>query len=197
MITLFSNRCLAFCVAFYVSVGSSAIAQETKLPFRLPANYRSLPATALIETTKGPFEIKFYRKYAPISVANFQFVVGKGMYNGTTFHRYEPGVLIQGGDPTHTGRGGPKWTLPPEITSEVRHVRGAVAWARLRDEINPERRSNASQFYVTLRPQPLLDGFYTVFAQVIRGMENVDQLRVGDRILAVKFPKEGPEADEH
>ncbi len=167
--------------------------EEDKLPFKVPADYRSLPAIAHIETTKGAFYIKFYRKQAPISVANFKYVVEKGLYTGTKFHKLSPGMFIQGGDPTGTGKGGPKWTLPPEISSQVRHQRGAMAWGRLPNKINEERRSIASQFYITLRPIPGLDGFYTVFAQVIRGMENIDQLRVGDRILSVSFPKQIPD----
>ncbi len=164
-------------------------AEDAKLPFTVPADYRALPVTALIDTTKGPFEIKFYRKQAPVSVANFEYVSRSGMYNGVEFHRYVPAMLIQGGDPTGTKKGGPAWTLPPEISGELRHARGTVGWARLDEKINPERRSNASQFYITLRPVSGLDGFYTVFAQVIRGMENVDQLRPGDKIISVRFPK--------
>jgi peptidyl-prolyl cis-trans isomerase B (cyclophilin B) len=176
--------------SFAVASADSAIAEDEKFPFKVPADYKGLPSVAIIETTKGTFEIKFYRKYAPISVANFQYVARRGTYTGVKFHRYEPGMLIQGGDPTGTKKGGMRWTLPPEITGELHHGRGTVGWARLDEKINPERRSNSSQFYITLRPVPGLDGFYTIFAQVIRGMEIVDQLRPGDQIIAVRFSEE-------
>ena len=182
-------KTLYFLVLLTLPSLSTAYAAEEKLPFDVPADYQQLPQTALIETTQGPFEIRFYREEAPISVANFQYLGKKGTYNGVGFHRFVPGMLIQGGDPTGTTKGGPGWTLPSEITASVHHLRGALGWARLTEEVNPERRSNGSQFYVTLKPVPGLDGFYTIFAQVIRGMENVDRLREGDRILAVKFPK--------
>ena len=172
---------------------SLSTAEETKLPFKGPGDYKTLPALARIETNKGVFEIKFYRKQAPISVANFKYIVQKGLYNNTIFHSITPGFTIQGGDPTGTGRGGPKWTLPPEMSREIHHQRGAMGWLKMADEVNPERRNIASQFYITLRPMPQIDGFYTVFAQVIRGMENVDRLRVGDRIISVSFPQPNSE----
>ena len=113
----------------------------------------------------------------------------QGIYNGVAFHRYEPGFIIQGGDPTGTRKGGPGWALPPEINDRLRHTRGTVGWARLADQVNPERRSSGSQFYITLAPTSGVDGFYTIFAQVVAGMDNVDQLRPGDKILSVRLPK--------
>ena len=178
-------------ICLALTLPSAVRADEMKLPFTVPSDSSELPETALIETTKGPFEIAFYRKEAPTSVANFEHLGRSGTYNGTTFHRYIPDFVIQGGDPTHTGKGGPGWTLPSEITGEVHHVKGSLGWARLPEEVNPERRSNGSQFYITLKPAPEIDGFYTIFARVIRGMENVVRLREGDRITAVRFPKKG------
>lgn len=163
--------------------------EQDKLPFEVPEDPLMLPPTALVETTKGPFELKLYRRLAPISVTNFEYLGRKGIYNGVEFHRYVPGFVIQGGDPTGTRKGGPGWTLPPEMNDTLRHVRGTVGWARLPAEVNPERRSNGSQFYITLKAAPHIDGFYTIFGQVIRGMENVDRLRPGDKIHTVRFPK--------
>ena len=168
---------------------STSSAEGDTFPFAVPQNIAELPETALIETNKGPFEIKFYRKEAPISVANFEYLGRKGYYDNVPFNRYQPGFVIQGGDPTGTRKGGPGWTLPPELNSSVRHTKGTLGWARLADPVNPHRRSNGSQFYITLSPNDSLDGFYTIFARVVAGMENVEQLREGDKIIKVKFPK--------
>ncbi len=165
------------------------VAEEKELPFDVPDDYRLLPATALLETSQGAIEIEFFRRDTPISVANFEYLGRKGILNGTSFHRLVPNYVIQGGDPTHTGKGGPGWTLPSEISAERKHLRGSLGWARLPGEVNPERRSNGSQFYFTLTEAPGLDGFYTVFARVIRGFGNVMRLKVGDKINAVRFPK--------
>jgi peptidyl-prolyl cis-trans isomerase B (cyclophilin B) len=164
--------------------------ESKELPFEVPRNPMVLPATARIETTKGPFVIKLYRTQTPISVTNFVHLAKKGFYDGVAFHYFAPGFVIQGGDPSGTKKGGPGWTLPPELRSEVKHKRGALGWARLHAQVNPSRRSNGSQFYITLRAAPDLDGFYTVFAQVVRGMKTVELLRKGDRILAIRFPRE-------
>jgi peptidyl-prolyl cis-trans isomerase B (cyclophilin B) len=184
----YALRIVTGLLLFFVSV--TAVAEEEKLPFTVPADYKEMPATALLETTQGSFEIEFHRRETPVSVANFEYLGRKGVFNGTEFHRYVPEFVIQGGDPTHTGKGGPGWTLPPEISDRVHHVRGSLGWARLPAEVNPERRSNGSQFYITLNPASNLDGFYTVFATVIRGFDTVQRLREGDKILTVKFPKQ-------
>ena len=158
---------------------------SVKLPFEVPKNPLTLPATAEIKTTKGSLIIKFFRKETPISVANFAYLAKKNIYNGTFFHRYTPGFAIQGGDPTGTSKGGPGWNLPPEVRSGIKHQVGTIGWAMLPAEVNPERLSNGSQFYITLRSAPDLDRYYTVFAQVVRGLENLAKLRRGDKILSV------------
>lgn len=163
--------------------------EEENFPFKVPKDPLWLPPSALIETTKGPFEIRFYREEAPISVANFTYLAQKGIYKGVSFHRYMPNYLIQGGDPTGTRKGGPGWTLPPEIRESLRHVAGTIGWAQLPHRVNLHRRSNGSQFYITHRPAPGLDGSYSVFAQVIRGLDNARRLREGDSITNIKLPK--------
>ena len=167
--------------------GIVAFAQENKLPFKLPVDARILPKTALIETSKGPVEIEFYREDAPVTVRNFEYLAKKSFYNGLTFHRYREGFVIQGGDPKGTGEGGPGYLLPPELSDTLRHERGTVGMARLPNAVNSNRYSNGSQFYIVFQRSPHLDGLYTVFAHVINGLDNAENLRPGDKILGIRF----------
>lgn len=141
--------------------------------------------TAVIKTSKGEIVAELYPAEAPLSVTNFKQLADGGFYNGLTFHRVVPGFVIQGGDPTATGSGGPGYTVPAEI--KMTHKKGALAWARTGDVVNPERRSSGSQFYITLEPTPMLDGQYTVFGQTVSGMDVVDKIRVGDTIESVEI----------
>ena len=118
---------------------------------------------------------------APYTVENFKTLVRKKFYNGLRFHRIFPGSFVQTGDPSSrrgqtekTGTGGPGYTLPAEI--KLKHNKGAVAMARLPDKINPSKNSNGSQFYVCLTPLPKLDGQYTVFAQVLEGLDVLEAI---------------------
>jgi len=158
---------------------------DSKLPFKVPASYKALPEAAQIVTTKGSLLIKFYRQETPISVANFEHLVKKKILEETIFHRYTPGFALQGGDPTKTGKGGPGWQLPPEFSTKIKHKIGTLGWASLPAEVNPERLSNGSQFYIMLRDAPDLDRYYTAFAQVVRGLKTLEKLRKGDKILEV------------
>jgi len=139
--------------------------------------------TALIKTSKGDILCELFAMDAPLSVTNFKQLADGGYYDGLTFHRVEPGFVIQGGDPTGTGTGGPGYTIPAEI--KRKHDKGALAWARTGDEVNPDRRSSGSQFYITLEPTPFLDGSYTVFGQTIDGMDVVSSIEPGDVIETV------------
>jgi len=144
----------------------------------------------VIETNRGRIVIELYPGDAPKHVENFKKLVKERFYEGraNTFHRYVPDFVIQGGDPLgrdrqKAGTGGPGYTLPAEI--KRKHVKGAVAAARLPDNVNPKKESNGSQFYICLKDLPELDGEYTVFGQVIEGMEVVARLRVGDEMRKV------------
>jgi cyclophilin family peptidyl-prolyl cis-trans isomerase len=130
----------------------------------------------VIETNMGKIVVAFYEKEAPQHIANFKKLAKEGFYNGCTFHRVIPGFVIQGGDPNskdddpyNDGTGGPGYTIPAEI--KMPHIKGALAAARLSDQVNPERRSSGSQFYIALEPLKMLDGQYTVFGYVIEGMD--------------------------
>lgn len=144
----------------------------------------------VIETNRGRIVMELYPEDAPEHVKNFKKLVKDRFYEGraNTFHRYVPNFVIQGGDPLgrdrqKAGTGGPGYTLPAEI--KRKHVKGAVAAARLPNDVNPKKESNGSQFYICLKDLPELDGEYTVFGQVIEGMEVVERLRVGDEMRKV------------
>ena len=147
---------------------------------------------ATVQTARGSFVIELYPKVAPKTVANFEKLVKDGFYNGLTFHRVVPGFVVQGGDPKGNGSGGPGYDLPAEISSSEKHLRGTVAMARLGDDVNPERRSSGSQFYICLEPQPGLDGQYTIFGGVVEGMNVVDQIQVGDKINKITLSTTPP-----
>lgn len=180
---------LGFVMLCVALLPCAVVAQVEKLPFDLPKAPSQLPRTATIETSKGQIVIEFERDDAPITVRNFQYLAEKGFYSGLTFHRYIPGFVIQGGDPNGNGEGGPGYTIPPEHSSALHHRRGSLGMARRDDKVNPERRSNGSQFYICLADAPHLDGLYTVFAHVVSGIENAEKLRAGDKILSVKISK--------
>jgi cyclophilin family peptidyl-prolyl cis-trans isomerase len=135
---------------------------------------------ATIQTSKGDIVVSLDAKAAPEHVNNFIFLSSEGFYNGLTFHRVEPGFVIQGGDPLGRGNGGPGYTVPGEFG--LKHVEGALAMARLPDQVNPEKRSSGSQFYITLAPTEFLDGEYSVFGKVEQGMDVVRSIQVGDTI---------------
>lgn len=129
---------------------------------------------ATIETNMGSFQVTLDGKAAPKTVANFMKLANEGYYNGLKFHRIVSGFMIQGGDPKGDGTGGPGYTVPAEIG--LKHTLGAIAMARTGDAVNPNRASSGSQFYVTLAPQPSLDGLYTVFGAVSSGMDVVSKI---------------------
>jgi peptidyl-prolyl cis-trans isomerase B (cyclophilin B) len=122
----------------------------------------------------GTMKIQFYTKDAPKNVANVANLGIKGFYNGLTFHRLIPGFMIQGGDPSGNGTGGPGYTVPAEI--KRRHEKGSMAMARTGDQVNPEKRSSGSQFYICFQPTPQLDGQYTVIGKLVEGVDVLDKL---------------------
>ena len=128
---------------------------------------------AVVETSMGTFKFELFLDKAPITAKNFIDLADKGFYNGLTFHRIVPGFVIQGGDPQGDGSGGPGYTIKGEFIPELKHdAAGVVAMAR-----TPDPDSAGSQFYITLAPQPRLDGSYAVFGRVIEGLDVV--MRIG------------------
>jgi cyclophilin family peptidyl-prolyl cis-trans isomerase len=136
-------------------------------------------ATVIMATTQGTIKFKFYPKDAPLTVNRMVELIQKGFYNGLSFHRVVPGFVVQGGDPQGTGMGGSGTHLKAEFNSR-HHVEGTVAMARAQDPDSAD-----SQFYICLAPQPSLDNKYTVFGQVIDGMDVVRKIQVGDKMTSV------------
>ncbi|MBP5289125.1 MAG: peptidylprolyl isomerase [Clostridia bacterium] len=119
---------------------------------------------------------ELYPDKAPITVDNFKKLVEKGFYDGLIFHRVIPGFMIQGGDPTGTGTGGPGWTIKGEFTrngvyNDLKHTRGVLSMAR-----SMAADSAGSQFFIMHRDAPHLDGQYAAFGKVVAGMEGVDRI---------------------
>ena len=139
---------------------------------------------AVINTNKGEFRFELYSKRAPITVTNFIELAESGFYTGLKFHRYEPGFVIQGGDPKGDGTGGSPNQIKLEIHPELKHVEGAIGMARSQA---PD--SASSQFYVSLAPIHSLDGNYAVFGIVTQGMDVVLSLRQGDIMNTVTIEK--------
>ncbi|HTY54867.1 MAG TPA: peptidylprolyl isomerase [Candidatus Binataceae bacterium] len=173
-------------VAGAMVIACADSAKSEDLPLRNTGHY------ATIDTDRGDIVIELYPAVAPKTVENFEKLSKKGFYNGLTFHRVVPGFVVQGGDPQGNGSGGPGYDLPAEISTSEKHLRGSVATARLGDNVNPERKSSGSQFYICLEPQPGLDGQYTIFGGVVKGMDVVDQIKVGDHIKTITLSTEPP-----
>jgi cyclophilin family peptidyl-prolyl cis-trans isomerase len=129
---------------------------------------------ATLHTNRGAIAVELFDTDAPKTVANFVKLAGDGFYDGVIFHRVIPDFMIQGGDPTGTGTGGPGYTFEDEI-NEHRVVRGALAMA------NAGPDTNGSQFFVvTTEAAPWLDGKHTVFGQVTEGMDVVDAISTAE-----------------
>ena len=143
----------------------------------------------VITTPKGTIKFEFFTDDAPNTVASFIELADKGFYDGTKFHRVEPGFVIQGGDPKSktddpmVGTGGPGYYLRAEFNDKP-HVDGTVAMARSQ---SPD--SAGSQFYITMGAQPFLDGKYTVFGQVTEGLDVVYEIEVGDVMESVRVER--------
>jgi peptidyl-prolyl cis-trans isomerase B (cyclophilin B) len=140
---------------------------------------------AIMRTDRGPITIQLDAANAPNTVNNFVYLSCRGFYDGLTFHRVEKvpiPFVIQGGDPRGDGAGGPGYRFPDEISPNLNHNQvGTVAMA------NAGPNTNGSQFYITLRPTPELNGRYNVFGLVTAGMNVANEIRVGDKILSVSI----------
>ncbi len=148
-----------------------------------PRQFKSCPAfsidtskqyLAAIHTEKGDIVIQLYADKAPLAVNSFVFLAKNGWFDGVTFHRVLPGFVAQAGDPSGTGRGGPGYVFKNEISDLKFDKPGMVGMA------NSGPDTNGSQFFITYAPKPNLNGLYTIFGQVIKGMDVVESLTPRD-----------------
>lgn len=157
------------------------------------------PENTLVLTLKdGPVTIRLRPDLAPNHVARIKELTRQGFYNGTPFHRVIEGFMAQGGDPTGTGTGGSGQKLRAEF-SNARHVRGTASMARAQDPNSAD-----SQFFICFEPAPFLDGQYTIWGEVVSGMEHVDAIKRGsgssgsvsnpDKIISMKVMADAQQA---
>ncbi len=135
-----------------------------------------------IATNRGTIELELYPQHAPLTVNNFVFLAKQGFYDGITFHRVIDDFMIQTGDPTGSGRGGPGYRFGDECGkgNPLKHERGVISMA------NAGPNTNGSQFFITHVPTPHLNGKHTVFGKVTKGLDVVDAIQQGDTIATVK-----------
>ena len=135
---------------------------------------------ATFDTSRGRIVVELFTKDAPTTVNNFVFLAREGFYDGTIFHRVIADFMVQGGDPTGTGRGGPGYRFADETKNNPnRHARGVLSMA------NAGPNTNGSQFFITHVDTPWLDGKHTVFGRVLSGLDVVDSVQQGDTLNSV------------
>ena len=136
----------------------------------------------IVKTDKGDIEGVLYPAKAPVTVANFLNLAKRGYYDGLKFHRVIPDFMIQGGDPTGTGSGGPGYRFEDECTPELKHDKPGIF-----SMANAGPGTNGSQFFITHVPTPHLNGKHTVFGSVTKGQDIVDAVAQGDKIKSIEI----------
>lgn len=127
-------------------------------------------STVLFETNMGDFELELFEKEMPVTAGNFRKLVEQGFYDGVTFHRVIDGFMIQGGDPTGTGAGGPGYTIKDEFSKNNKNDRGTISMA------NAGPNTGGSQFFINVVNNNYLDTKHPVFGKVAKGMDVVDKI---------------------
>ncbi len=127
-------------------------------------------ANALLETSMGKIKIELFEKEMPVTAGNFRKLVEQGFYNGVIFHRVIPGFMIQGGDPTGTGMGGPGYSIKDEFRSGNRNARGTISMA------NAGPNTGGSQFFINVVDNNFLDSKHPVFGRVVEGLDVADAI---------------------
>ena len=169
-------------MAFVPRATVNTKASNTANSIQAVSDSTTIDSVAII-TTMGTITVMLYNE-TPLHKANFLKLVEQNYYDSVLFHRVIKGFMIQAGDPASKaaqpgamyGSGGPGYTVPAEINSNLVHKRGALAAARTGDQVNPLKASSGSQFYICHVPTPFLDGQYTVFGQTIRGFDVIDKI---------------------
>jgi len=152
---------------FYLAAGALLLAVAAAAI--MPAAAEDNSTKVLLETSMGNVTLQLYSDM-PITVGNFETLVGKGFYDGTVFHRVIDGFMIQGGDPEGTGMGGPGYSIKDEFTDHNKNDRGTIAMA------NSGPNTGGSQFFINLVDNNYLDTMHPAFGKVIAGMDVVDAI---------------------
>lgn len=160
---------------------AAVVATLTGGPTQVPIEAaQSGELMAVIRTAKGEIEVTLFPAEAPVTVASFINLAQRGYYDGLTFHRVLPDFMIQGGDPTGTGSGGPGYTFADEFSRSRRHDSAGIL-----SMANAGPGTNGSQFFITHRPTPHLDDMHTVFGKVSSGQDIVDAIAQGDVVETI------------
>jgi cyclophilin family peptidyl-prolyl cis-trans isomerase len=155
----------------------------TRQTYEMAAAARKDRVIAVLETTRGEIEIELFMEDAPLTAANFIWLAKRGFYDGLTFMRVVPNFVIQGGDPRNDQEGGPGYSIRCEINLRP-FERGSIGMALAGKD------TGGSQFFITMSAQPHLDGNYTCFGRVVSGMQAVDHMVPGDRIVRVRIEED-------
>ena len=158
------------CVAA-LALATDAYTQESK-----PVNDIKI----ILHTNKGDIEATIFASKVPMTAANYLNLAKKGYYNGITFHRVIPNFMIQGGDPTATGTGGPGYKFGDEFEPSLKHNKPGIF-----SMANSGPGTNGSQFFITHGPTPHLDGKHSVFGEVTKGQDVVNKIEKGDKITKI------------
>ncbi len=176
-----------------IILGRAIIGEEERVAFMDTAKVTGRELAVVTMINGNEFRISFFPEDAPNTVKNFIMLTKAGFYDSLTFHRVikDPPFVVQGGDPEGDGTGGPGYTIDAEFNDRP-HKEGTVAMARSNDP-----NSAGSQFYICLASQPHLDGKYTVFGEVIEGMDVVWKIEAGDTIKSIRIEKTPPDTTEN
>jgi peptidyl-prolyl cis-trans isomerase B (cyclophilin B) len=136
----------------------------------------------ILHTSKGDIEATLFASKVPMTIANYLNLARQGFYDGLTFHRVISNFMIQGGDPTGTGRGGPGYKFADEFDDSLRHSKPGIF-----SMANAGPNTNGSQFFITHVPTPHLDGKHSVFGEVTKGQDVVNQITKGDTIIRIEI----------
>ena len=167
---------------FLCRVVGALVLATTSMTLRAADSLPVQDIRIILHTSKGDIEATLFASKVPMTVANYLNLARQGFYDGLTFHRVIANFMIQGGDPTGTGRGGPGYKFADEFNASLRHSKpGILSMA------NAGPNTNGSQFFITHVPTPHLDGKHSVFGEVTKGQDVVNQITKGDTILRIEI----------
>ncbi len=183
-------HCVPWCFIALVALFASVTrAQEEST--KIEGDKEVKDVNVVIKTDRGDIQLVVYASKTPLTSANFLNLAKRGYYDGLTFHRVISDFMIQGGDPTGTGSGGPGYKFKDETLKELKHdSAGILSMANADRGKRPHSNTgntNGSQFFITHGPTPHLDGLHTVFGKVTEGQDVVDAIRQGDKIKAIEI----------